>query len=65
VSQGRQLLAKLLFTRDFAKLDYGGNEFKTFQELEVPNDFNMLTAQQQLSSFTENYNKTLLSKISA
>jgi len=40
-------------------------KFKTFQELEVPNDFNMLTAQQQLSSFTENYNKTVLSKISA
>jgi hypothetical protein len=40
-------------------------KFKTFQELEVPNDFNIQTAQQQLSSFTENYNKTLFSKMSA
>jgi hypothetical protein len=39
--------------------------FKTFQELEAPKDFNIYTAQQQLSSFIENHHKTVSSKLSA
>ena len=40
-------------------------KFKTFQELETPKDFNIQTAQQELSGIIENHNKTVSSKLSA